>query len=236
MSNSMTTNAERAREIAKRHALAHNKDHAYLPAGIGDEWEPHEWVVSALEEALSQARQGEAVASNPPPPNWCRTCGKLWSSPDAVFCRDPIHKRNRVPCAANNAPSPTVRAVVATPPAPVADAVRTIVSGLRDVGLVLWAGRLEAALAAQPIECIASETGRHSEDADGRTPGWCEHCSEQVEGAQPGAGDGYVLVPREATDEMVKAGRMVAGSHGLAAAWEDMVRTAEQEIHNGALD
>lgn len=44
-----------------------------------------------------------------PPPNWCRTCGKHWSDPMAIFCSDGIHNPNK-----------------ATPPAQAAEAVERV--------------------------------------------------------------------------------------------------------------
>lgn len=47
---------QEAVEIAKEHARRHAKDHHYLVDSSAPEWEPHEWVIAAIVEALESER------------------------------------------------------------------------------------------------------------------------------------------------------------------------------------
>lgn len=64
--------------------------------------------LKAQRDELRDRLEGlDAEKGGEPPPNWCRTCGKHWSDPMAIFCSDGIHNPNK----------PT------TPPAQAAEAV-----------------------------------------------------------------------------------------------------------------
>lgn len=66
--------------------------------------------LKAQRDELRDRLEGlDAEKGGEPPPNWCRTCGKHWSDPTAIFCSDGIHNPNK-----------------ATPPAKAAEAAVSV--------------------------------------------------------------------------------------------------------------
>lgn len=259
MTNDMTTNAERARELLLKIRKSGRANWTWPKRkALADELE------SIVEPLLSQAQQGVAVA-------WLASDGS-----GRVIDAKAKAAGGRTKATGSATVIYSIPLYTA-PPAPVADAVRELAEiwkGIGPVGYLTYADAarfLEAALAAQPAECVASETGKHSEDVDGRTPGWCEHCSVQIgaaqpgvsislddlidewcgrdselaaavdaarkrRAAQPGAGERFALVPREPTDTMLNEARLALGSDeddfladDVRTVWDAMLTAAQAQ-------